>query len=613
MDVLKSCLLKTNCFIDNEYLNQYCNLIEQNQEAKRIKYQTQTHHILPRCYFKSVNIDIDNSKENLVNLFYKDHILAHYYLALCCKESLKLDLAFAFGKMCEQIGLKTKEEFDFTQLDHYQELYQLRCQKNSLANLGRKRSKESIKKQLNTYNNRSDEEKQALFLKFSEMRKGRPNPKSGASRKGVPHLGVSEKIKGRKNKGTSKFFNIYCLELDEFFLDTHELQELYPKFYIGSVIEAFKSPKTRTYKKMHWCWGFKNKEESRDFLINIINNPKPHHKGLKIQNLDTGEVYQSYNEVKVKYSGVFKGELKDYPIDKVKIGYGYFWAQINDSPLNENEREYLLNLIKEEELKKNLPFSKCKNSKLYMDFIIQVSSAWNKNPSNSVYAISNIFKIAERYAKDIILEADQLGLCKYEKYRFQKSEEASQSRIKNSNDLKKEIICLWNDGKSKGDIDKIIPLSSQTILNILKDANDKGLITYNREESLRRGMVGIKKNAQLTQTIADLWNQGFGTKYIIEKIGVKDSSVHERIIYAQEHGLCNYSKKENDKRNGLLINNGKNNPNKKAVKCIETGIIYESAPAACRELNWPHCKSLGIQAVCSGRQKKSNGFHWEYV
>ena len=61
--------------------------------------------------------------------------------------------------MCEQIGLKTKEEFNFVQLDHYQELYQLRCQKNSLANLGRKRSKESIKKQLNTYNNRSDEEK----------------------------------------------------------------------------------------------------------------------------------------------------------------------------------------------------------------------------------------------------------------------------------------------------------------------------------------------------------------------------------------------------------------------------------------------------------------------
>jgi hypothetical protein len=81
-------------------------------------------------------------------------------------------------------------------------------------------------------------------------------------------------------------------------------------------------------------------------------------------------VYQSYNEVKVKYSEIFKGELKAYPIDKVKIGYGYFWAQINDSPLNENEREYLLNLIKEEELKKNLPFIKCKNSKLYMDFII---------------------------------------------------------------------------------------------------------------------------------------------------------------------------------------------------------------------------------------------------
>ena len=38
---------------------------------------------MPRCYFKYIGKEIDDSCNNLVILYHKDHILAHAYLALC--------------------------------------------------------------------------------------------------------------------------------------------------------------------------------------------------------------------------------------------------------------------------------------------------------------------------------------------------------------------------------------------------------------------------------------------------------------------------------------------------------------------------------------------------
>lgn len=83
MQELKQKLLELNIVVDNEYLDKYINLILSNRYNKKQKNLTQVHHIIPRKYFIHQNIHIDNSKENLINLEYKDHILAHYYLALC--------------------------------------------------------------------------------------------------------------------------------------------------------------------------------------------------------------------------------------------------------------------------------------------------------------------------------------------------------------------------------------------------------------------------------------------------------------------------------------------------------------------------------------------------
>lgn len=49
---------------------------------------------------------------------------------------------------------------------------------------------------------------------------------------------------------------------------------------------------------------------------------------------------------------------------------------------------------------------------------------------------------------------------------------------------------------------------------------------------------------------------------------------------------------------------------KKKVKCIETGIIYESASAAAREV--PKTTQSKICMVCQGKRKTCGGFHWKY-
>lgn len=50
---------------------------------------------------------------------------------------------------------------------------------------------------------------------------------------------------------------------------------------------------------------------------------------------------------------------------------------------------------------------------------------------------------------------------------------------------------------------------------------------------------------------------------------------------------------------------------KKAVRCIETGIIYESATEAARQVE--KTTQSKICMVCRGQRNTCGGFHWEYV
>ena len=86
---LKQVLQELDYFVDNEYLDKYVRLVETNRRTKRTPRQTNSHHVIPKSWFKLVGLPVDSSLQNLVNLQYRNHVLAHYYLCLCTRDELQ--------------------------------------------------------------------------------------------------------------------------------------------------------------------------------------------------------------------------------------------------------------------------------------------------------------------------------------------------------------------------------------------------------------------------------------------------------------------------------------------------------------------------------------------
>lgn len=109
---LKEKLLQLNVFEDNEYLDLYVSLIQSNIYTEKQKFKTQRHHIIPRCFYRLHNMDIDNSPKNIVNLLFKDHILAHCYIVMASKEN-----EFKYQNRCALYKLVAHR--DFKDIRHY--------------------------------------------------------------------------------------------------------------------------------------------------------------------------------------------------------------------------------------------------------------------------------------------------------------------------------------------------------------------------------------------------------------------------------------------------------------------------------------------------------------
>lgn len=133
---IKTKILSTNFFSDNDYLDKYIHLILSNG-SQTDRFERQKHHIIPRSYFKIVNLKIDNSDNNTVYLSYSDHILAHYYLYFCTSDvNLKRKLGIAFEMMSNEFI----SYFDVTNLDRYDELYSQNIEARSYVAKTRKRT-----------------------------------------------------------------------------------------------------------------------------------------------------------------------------------------------------------------------------------------------------------------------------------------------------------------------------------------------------------------------------------------------------------------------------------------------------------------------------------------
>lgn len=106
-----------------------------NKDTKKEQGVTQSHHILQRAYFKLIDKNCDNSKNNLINLKYSDHILAHYYLCYCTRDKIKQSNYYAFNMM---VNIPSKD-FDLDlfrkqQYVDYDNWYKEYCKNNSGKN-----------------------------------------------------------------------------------------------------------------------------------------------------------------------------------------------------------------------------------------------------------------------------------------------------------------------------------------------------------------------------------------------------------------------------------------------------------------------------------------------
>ena len=69
----------------------------------------ESHHIIPKFYFKMINEEIDNTNNNLVNLTAKEHFLVHYFAWKCSKKEYKTKFASVINLMCGVLLKKIKD------------------------------------------------------------------------------------------------------------------------------------------------------------------------------------------------------------------------------------------------------------------------------------------------------------------------------------------------------------------------------------------------------------------------------------------------------------------------------------------------------------------------
>lgn len=153
---LKKSLLKTGYFVANDYLDLYVQLCLKNIVTAKESGKTHLHHTIPLSwYIRKYNLKDRRAAEPyakkdesnlLINLLFKDHILAHYYLCLCSTEIFKYQaicaLNYLLGNAKKIYKLDTIQQIvSELDLDLYQKLYEEHSKLNAKAHTGIKQNR----------------------------------------------------------------------------------------------------------------------------------------------------------------------------------------------------------------------------------------------------------------------------------------------------------------------------------------------------------------------------------------------------------------------------------------------------------------------------------------
>ena len=359
---MKEKLLGLGVFVDNEYLDLYCSLIENNRQTKKEKFKTQQHHVIPcACYGsrEEADKDPDNVK---VNLLFKDHILAHYYLCLCSKDSqLRYKMIAAVEFVLSKSTSVTDQDIiasmkawlrdDKTFQAAYEEYAQIRYNRLRTPEALERRNKALIGHSV------SAETKH----KISEANKGRPKTpeelaKLSTSLKGrsVWNEGLPSPIAGRKciyypatleikyvqpeqletfleqgwitgnptnHKGQppSRTRKVRCLETGEVF---DMIKQAAEAVHVGpsSILQCL-SGKSKTAGGLHWEYASEKPKPTK--LVSQIKPARP-----LIHCIETGEKFSTLTEAGSAYNVTYS-TIRRCCIGKTHTAGGYHWEYVN--------------------------------------------------------------------------------------------------------------------------------------------------------------------------------------------------------------------------------------------------------------------------------------------
>ena len=153
---LKKSLLKTGYFVANSYLDLYLQLCLKNIFTIKEKGKTNLHHTIPLAWYikkyklknrrEAESYDKQDESNLLINLLFKDHILAHYYLCLCSTKKFKYQaicaLNYLLGNAKKIYKTDTIQQIvSDLDLDLYQKLYEEHAELNAKAHTGIKQNR----------------------------------------------------------------------------------------------------------------------------------------------------------------------------------------------------------------------------------------------------------------------------------------------------------------------------------------------------------------------------------------------------------------------------------------------------------------------------------------
>lgn len=157
----------------------------------------------------------------------------------------------------------------------------------------------------------------------------------------------------------------------------------------------------------------------------------------------------------------------------------------------------------------------------------------------------------------------------------------------------------------------IINATDTSIDNIVSQLENI-LARFGVNKNVDRQQCELELATSYVKKAASLFNNGFTTTEIRERLGVCEHTIIQYLKRASTAGLCSYSTAESQKRCQKIAIEYR----KRQVRCINTGEIFNSLADACRKYGISSASNIIRSCQCAGKHAgvlNGEKLAWEYV